>query len=145
MKYIKSMILLSTLLLVTGAATIHGDDEGIDESTDPELFHYVTHFATETEVEKWKNIIGVYDPNYNYNILYNNLGTGLAPPTETEWNDMIGTAIIVDKIVNPPPLLASHDLSTDPWFPEVRSQGSQGSCAAWAATYSSFISSCAAI
>jgi len=30
---------------------------------------------------------------------------------------------------------SSIDLSTDPCFPEVRSQGSQGSCSAWATTY----------
>lgn len=46
------------------------------------------------------------------------------------------TEIVLQEHINYTP--SSFDLSTEPYFPEVRSQEQQGSCAAWAMTYYAF-------
>jgi C1A family cysteine protease len=94
------------------------------------------HHLTQVEVQDLKNVLGTHDSNTEYNLLFDGLGTGLAPPSEQEWDQMIGSTIVVE--VSEYPILSapsSYDLSTDPYFPQVRSQGGQGSCAAWATTY----------
>lgn len=94
------------------------------------------HPATEEEINQMKSRLGVYDPSKNYNVIFGGHGTGFAPPTEEEWNSMVGSIEIVDGVkMTAGSLKASVDLSADPCFPAVRSQGGQGSCAAWAATY----------
>lgn len=98
-------------------------------------FGIVNHKMTLEEVEQLKLLVGVYDKNKNYNQVYEGLGTGLAPPSNEEWNTLIGEMNVVDGTLVDAPLSASFDLSSDPCFPIVRSQGNQGSCAAWAATY----------
>jgi C1A family cysteine protease len=98
-------------------------------------FSIFSHPAKQYEIDQMKNLSGVYENNKNYNIIYDGHGTGLAPPTEKDYQRMVGSLFIVDLIRSPAPLLDSYDLSTDPCFPIVGNQGQQGSCAAWAATY----------
>jgi len=93
------------------------------------MSEYESHLLTEKEVEELKKEIGVKDPNKNYNVIFNGLGTGLAPPTENEWNSMVGKIEVVDSALNADlPGYVNHSTST--YFPPVRSQASQGSCAA---------------
>jgi len=79
--------------------------------------------------------VGIRDPNKNYNIIYDGYGTGLSPPTENEWYSMVDRLKIVEDISSSISLKSSLDLSSDSCFPKVDSQGSQGSCSAWATTY----------
>lgn len=91
---------------------------------------------TEAEVQYLTEVTGTWDPDTDYNIMFDGHGTGLSPPMEDEWAQMVGQTVVVE--VNDSPDLtvpSSFDLSSDPSFPQVRSQGSQGSCAAWAMTY----------
>jgi hypothetical protein len=98
-------------------------------------FKINSHPATQEEIATFKQKIGVRDPNKNYNVIINGHGTGFAPPTEEEYEQMVGSIQIVDYTLTQAPLGFSVDLSSDPCFPKVGNQGSQGSCAAWAATY----------
>ena len=59
---------------------------------------YQTHILTREEVEDMKKEIGVRDMNKNYNLIINGHGTGLAPPTEEEWEWMIGRIEVVDGL-----------------------------------------------
>ncbi|MEA2054191.1 MAG: NosD domain-containing protein, partial [Candidatus Thermoplasmatota archaeon] len=120
--------------MADGKTIIDGNNSNDGES---DLYLY-SHLATREEINRMKERVGIYDPNKNYNVIYDGYGTGFAPPTEEEWNAMVGNI----RIVNPTPgnssfpsVGASRDLSADPCFPQVRSQGGQGSCAAWASTY----------
>ena len=98
-----------------------------------DIFTY--HLATEFDVQDLIKNIGIRDPNKNYNIIYDGFGTGLAPPSENEWYSMVNKLKIVDHISSSISLDSSLDLSSDPCFPKVDSQGSQGSCSSWATTY----------
>jgi len=95
---------------------------------------YRYHLMTEHEVEELKERVGVRDSQQSYNKIINGHGTGLAPPTQSQWSSMIGTANVVDS-VNYIDFPSSIDHSTSTYFPIVGSQGGQGSCAAWATTY----------
>jgi len=59
---------------------------------------YQTHILTREEVEDMKKEMGVRDMNKNYNTMIDGFGTGLAPPTEKEWEWMVGNIEIVDGI-----------------------------------------------
>ncbi len=135
--------ILAVILLATSAFAFAG---GQFATLDPEapakdladiqtdsMFQYESHIITAEEVERLKAEFGVRDPQKNYNILFDGLGTGLAPPTEAEWQDMIGTSWIDG--VNEPMLEPMVDHSQEPYFPKVRSQQNQGSCSAWSVAY----------
>jgi len=94
-----------------------------------------SHKMTYQEMLASKQIVGVRDPNKNYNIIVDGHGTGLAPPTNEEWSSMVATYDIVDRITPKGPTLSSLDLSASTTFPKVGNQAGQGSCAAWSATY----------
>ncbi|NYT11262.1 MAG: hypothetical protein GKC03_01765 [Methanomassiliicoccales archaeon] len=97
------------------------------------------HHLTQAEAEDLMEILGTQDSNEEYNLLIEGFGTGLTPPSKEEWDQMIGSTIVVEvgeySILSAP---SAYDLSTDPCFPQVRSQGGQGSCAAWATAYYSY-------
>lgn len=94
-----------------------------------------SHPMTYQEMQKLRDAVGVRDPNRNYNVIVDGHGTGLAPPTEEEWQAMVGDVFMVDSVTSSEPMASSVDLSTSGSFPRVGNQGGQGSCAAWAATY----------
>jgi hypothetical protein len=129
---------LSILPIISGDTNrVHSSDNTIlkDNLDSAGNFSIVSRPAGQNEIDQMKNRYGVFDSNRNYNVMYDGFGTGLAPPSEEEYEVMLGSLFIVDTIVSPMPLFDSYDLSTDPCFPVVGNQGNQGSCAAWAATY----------
>jgi C1A family cysteine protease len=95
---------------------------------------YVSHILTAEEATELKSKVGIRESNKNYNLLFNGLGTGLAPPTQAEWDAMVGNVEVVESTLGSS-FPSSLDHSTSTYFPPVRSQASQGSCAAWATTY----------
>lgn len=60
--------------------------------------NYRTHILTREEVKEMKKSIGVRDLNKNYNTIIDGHGTGLAPPTEEEWEWMVNRVEIVDGL-----------------------------------------------
>jgi len=100
--------------------------------------------ATREDIEAMKAKIKVRDPDKNYNVIIDGHGTGLAPPTEQEWEDMIGNVVIVDSVKDEAkdggnslqgPLGASINLMADPSFPAVGNQGAEGSCSSWSTSH----------
>ncbi len=94
----------------------------------------VSHFATQTEINQMKAVEGVYDPSKQYNI--NNQGTGLLPPTEEQYDSMVGNMHVVDSHTPLGTIRGSIDLSSEPYFPQVRDQTiNSNSCVAWSTPY----------
>jgi len=89
---------------------------------------------SESEVQQWRDRVGVYDPGKNYNIVIDGHGTGLIPPTEAEWQHL-QHAVVQIELPAAYTMPEAHDNSATKWFPPVGSQGSEGSCAAWALVY----------
>ncbi len=103
-------------------------------SQTPSTRTYLSHLATPSDIQSLKSTLGVRDPEKNYNLIINGFGTGAAPPTEEEYNSLIGELSIITGVIDPP-TATSIDLSQDPYFPTVGNQGSQGSCTAWSVAY----------
>lgn len=96
----------------------------------------VYHLATQYDIQKMKDEIGVRDPDKDYNVIVDGFGTGVAPPTEESWSMYENRLVMVDHIkTSRDPSITAADLSSDPHFPGIGNQGSQGSCGAWAMTY----------
>lgn len=89
---------------------------------------------TATELQQYKSGAGVYQEGNNYNNIVNGHGTGLSPPTSSEWTDIAKDAYVVDRITGQTPP-AAVDLAASSWFPPIGDQGQQGSCASFAVGY----------
>ena len=92
------------------------------------------HKMSVTELQDYQDGIGIYQEGHNYNQLVGSHGTGLSPPTSSQWLDIAENAYVVDKITyqSPP---AEVDQSATSWFPPIGDQGQQGSCASFAIGY----------
>jgi len=92
---------------------------------------------TTRELEELKQVFGVGEKGRSYNQIINGYGTGLRPPTEDEWTKIASKIHVVDKIlpnqISDPPAVVDH--TTEPWFPPIGNQGSEGSCTTWAVGY----------
>ncbi|MEM0449148.1 MAG: C1 family peptidase [Methanomassiliicoccales archaeon] len=94
------------------------------------------HLMTEAEMLQLKATLGVRQAGVDYNLIVDGFGTGLAPPTEEEYRAMVGRVWVADAVpLQDLTLPSSYDISKQGFFPKVGNQGSQGSCAAWAAIY----------
>jgi PKD repeat protein len=98
---------------------------------------FTSHLATSTDVIGLIDDTGVYDPTVDYNVKFNGLGTGLAPPTLDEYADLVGNVNFVTDVAITPggelPSAVDHSIRT--CFPVPDTQGGQGSCAAWTVSY----------
>ncbi len=101
---------------------------------------YLTEYITEDDIADAKETMSMLSFAES-NVIIDGHGTGLIAPTDREMDLLIGkkmiksTAISYSKMPN---AMTTYDFSNQTYFPEVRSQGSQGSCAAWAMTYYNF-------
>ncbi|MDD1747138.1 MAG: pre-peptidase C-terminal domain-containing protein [Methanomassiliicoccales archaeon] len=129
----------ATLAAIPGqgaASGTPGSNADSDGTTIQEADGVRYHLMTEQEMFSMREKIGVRQEGVNYNEIVEGFGTGLAPPTEEEWQAMVGTVgIAEDAVPDALALPAAYDLSSQSYFPAVRSQGSQGSCGAWASIY----------
>ncbi|MDD1743582.1 MAG: hypothetical protein LUO85_03045, partial [Methanomassiliicoccales archaeon] len=96
----------------------------------------ILSLMTDTDVQEMRERVGTRVEGVNYDVIVDGHHTGLAPPSAESWESMVGEAWIAQApealpLTSP----SAYDMSTNPWFPKVGNQGSQGSCAAWAATY----------
>ena len=120
------LLLPFTFLPVTSASP--AGDNAADVSVQ-------THALTAEEAAQMELVTGTYVEGTDYNQIIDGHGTGLAPPTSSEYTDMIGNVQVTDSVQTGLNSSSSYDISTQPYFPAVGDQGSQGSCAAWAMTY----------
>ena len=97
-------------------------------------FSVTEHKMSATELQQYKNGAGVYQEGHNYNNIVNGHGTGLSPPTSSEWTDIAKDAYVVDGITGQTPP-AAVDQTASSWFPPIGDQGHQGSCASFAVGY----------
>ena len=155
------ILLLTIALTLSSLPSLHANEESGEEAkitlygqedipesenaglsfhgTDPEeIVALRSHRASSSEIERLKALFGVWQEGVDYNPTFNGLGTGLAPPTEDEWNAMVGRFSFVDEIA---PISGSRDnpesldLSSEKYFPPIGSQGGEGSCTCWAVGY----------
>ena len=105
---------------------------------DDPVVKVIEHKIGEFELEELKREVGVYENDANYNRVINGYGTGLRPPTDSEWTRISEEAFLVEEILwidqtASPPLEVDH--TTTLWFPPIGSQGGEGSCTTWAVGY----------
>ncbi len=98
-------------------------------------FTVQSHLLTSEEAAQMERAAGSYVNGTNYNVIIDGHGTGLAPMTAEQYSGLVGTVQVTDSVQTGFTTPSYCDLSTQPYFPKVGNQGSQGSCAAWAMTY----------
>jgi hypothetical protein len=127
-----AMALIALFAVLSGGNTSAQPADQEAQVSQNGLFRF--HKMNEQDIETMKRIIGVREPGVNYNTIVDGFGTGYAPPTEQEYETMLGDLNMVDRLTQSalPDRRRSLDLSDDPRFPKVDTQGGQGSCAAWA-------------
>jgi hypothetical protein len=142
------LLLLASSTLAATTATNQKNAEAISNSTrQVSNSHNATktttekpivagHKITSSELETLKNFIGVYDDGQNYSHQIDGYGTGMAPPTESEWAEIGESLYSIDTVedTDGAPAIAV-DNSATPWFPPIGNQGSQGSCVTWSVGY----------
>jgi hypothetical protein len=123
------------LCLILPLAPVAGSDDTYAASSEqPAGRQLAYHKMTDAEMLAYRAIFGVRDASTDYNVLVDGHGTGKAPPTEEAYDALPGQMNVLDY-VEPMALPAAFDLSESPSFPQVDSQGQQGSCTGWAVTY----------
>ncbi len=95
------------------------------------------HKMTSQELEKLKNIEGVYEEGKNYNVIIDGYGTGLVPPTEENWEKIAKMWRVVDKVelINKSYYKSNIDHSTSQSFPPIGDQDDKNSCTCWVVGY----------
>ena len=96
----------------------------------------IRRVMSDEELNRMRELEGVYEEGKDYNIIVDGHGTGLKPPTAEEWEQMRQMPVVVDRIefgkdAAPP----SHDNSITNWFPPIGNQDGEGSCVSWACGY----------
>jgi hypothetical protein len=95
-----------------------------------------SHILGQGEMQLLQERIGTREEGVDYSITVNGRRTGLAPPTQEQWNDIVGNMKVLESVSGRGPgAPSSYDLSLSPFFPVVGDQGFVGSCSAWAAIY----------
>ncbi|MBN1524898.1 MAG: hypothetical protein JW904_10465 [Spirochaetales bacterium] len=128
----------STLVLTASTAgRLNSEELAVIQPNDrADMFgvSFTEEKPTSAELARDMASAGVYVPGRNYNIIVNGMGTGDAPPTEEQWNNMVKLRSVSSS--NDRGLLpASVDNSDTIWFPPIGSQGSEGSCTAFSFAY----------
>ncbi len=93
------------------------------------------HKMTSNELKAYESSVGVYQGGKNYNQIVDGHGTGLTPPTPSEWNDIAKNGYVVDEVLYTESIPNAVDLSQTAWFPPIGDQGTQGSCSFFANVY----------
>jgi len=149
-------IVICTLMLITLLSTLCvALDSGVPDSETSEINKPVSatvtcniiadepiryHIATDLDIQTLKEQLinqgsdGRCKTNSDANQTY---ATGLIIPNAEQLDSLVGKIIVFDgydpSILGSSP--SSIDLSSEPFFPQVRSQGSEGACAAFSLIY----------
>lgn len=137
------LVLLFSAALASGApvdspipASVQGTSS---DAPHPASLSMASHHATAEDAYGMMLRLGVRAPGDVFEpVTVDGFGTGLTPRTAEEWQALVGNLSVFEVEALPEDTPSAFDLSTDPEFPAVGNQGSQGSCAAWAATYYSY-------
>jgi hypothetical protein len=99
-------------------------------------FMKYSRVVTEEDVELLKSKYCKYDPEKNYNQIFDGQGTGDAPLSDEEWDLIVDNFRILDtKQLQKIEVPDSVDLTILDEFPKVGAQDGLGSCCAWATGY----------
>ncbi len=140
----KVTVAIAVLFLLTSAAFIQVNYVGAQTSSPPKPsllqadygdFTVAQHQMSAAELQEYKDSVGTRQEGQNYNRLVAGHGTGLSPPSASEWGDIAQNAYVVDSVGYDAPLPDSVDLSESAWFPPIGDQGNQGSCSFFADVY----------
>ena len=143
------LLFVSILLIITGLMSSYvasANVVSIIDSTESEAVDHplstlslVSHLMAEDDVEAMKARFGVRaNGAVNEPVVIDGFGTGLTPHTDAEWQQLAGEMVMFEVDSLPEVTPSVFDLSTNPEFPTVGNQASQGSCSAWAGTYYSY-------
>jgi len=135
--------IISVLLLISIFWAVFSDSQVVVTSSfrppekESSIVSVVEHKITVAELERLKQEAGVWKQHIDYNVKINGCGTGLCPPTEEKWDEIVANMYMVERIsINQPiELPSSVDHTTKPWFPPIGNQDGEGSCTAWAVGY----------
>ncbi|MGD0977557.1 MAG: NosD domain-containing protein [Candidatus Bathyarchaeia archaeon] len=129
------VLLLVSVFHLTGLQLPNCEGAGSGQRIDDVQSRTIEHRITGSELQLLKSRIGVKEENQSYNQIVFSHGTGLAPPSEADWEKIGKEAYVVDQVTSNTSLPSNVDNSATPWFPPIGNQGSQGSCVAWAVGY----------
>ncbi len=133
-RFLRSVSLAVALVAVVSTIVLPLD-LNLQEQGDADSLLEGYHVITPEEVESLKSVLGVQDPDVDYNSVIGGYGTGYAPPTERAYDAMVGNLVVRDLAAGGITADPRWDLSSDPCFPAVGDQGTVGSCSAWAMAY----------
>ena len=130
--FILALILIASIFFIS---IINGNSKGETKTSGNLIIKY--HDATSSEIEKYKELIGTYSEDEEYNELVNGHGTGLTPPTKEGWDSMEGSMKIIDSIIlnSLDSDLSNYDASETNYFPPIGNQDGEGSCVCFAVGY----------
>lgn len=97
---------------------------------------YKSRRMNKSELAQFKKLVGVSKDGENYNKKINGHGTGLKPPSATQWEKIAASPILAEHMsftISTAP--SFHDNSNTIWFPPIGNQDGEGSCVAWATAY----------
>lgn len=96
-------------------------------------------YPTIQDIERIKQSVGVYNPDDNYNLLFDGKGTGFKPPSQEEYEIMLDTPNYITGLVSHKEkatvLPSQLDYSKEAYFPPIGDQGDEGSCVAFSGAY----------
>ena len=129
------VVLLVWILVFNGSpsrANVPHSAEGETEAA-----RVIEHRITTAELEELKREIGVWEKGTDDTRMVDGHGTGLRPPTEEEWGEVLVNGYVVERISLGPAIQSplSVDLTTELWFPPIGNQDGEGSCTTWAVGY----------
>ena len=134
MRSLLPRMVIATFICLLLLSALPAPDVSASEAPDQPEIRY--RLIAAEDLPTLKAAVGVQEPGRDYNVIIGGFGTGLAPPSEREWELSVGTMFLdLGSDDYEVPTASSLDLSSEPYFPEVRSQGSEGSCAAFSLTY----------
>lgn len=96
---------------------------------------FISHRANDADITQLKSRVGVLDPAKDYSVNIGPYTTGVSPPSEADYADMLGEAVVVTGVAPGTQVAASADLSTSPYFPPIGNQGGLPSCSGYAMSY----------
>ena len=95
------------------------------------------HLITEDELQARRERVGIAEEGGDYNVIVDGHGTGLCPPTESEWVQIGQEHLVIESVtsIETGSARASVDWSTSQYFPPIGNQDGEGSCTAWSVAY----------
>ncbi len=91
---------------------------------------------TVKELDELRAYLGTFQEGKNYNERILGQGTGLRPPTESEWAEISSAPVRLEYVQSVSLELPNKvDNALTHWFPPIGNQYSEGSCIGWACGY----------